>query len=64
LSNFPGLPVSRVRLAHQPVSITSAELRSLSEDMDALLGRRSEMKLRIWNVEGRLSEFDEDLIAR
>lgn len=64
LSNFPGLPVSRVQLAHQPVSITSPELRSLNEDMDALLGHRSEMKLRIWNIEGRLSEFEEDLIAR
>ena len=64
LSNFPGLPVSRVRLAHQPVSITSPELRSLNEDMDALLGHRPEMKLRIWNIEGRLSEFEEDLIAR
>ena len=64
LSSFPGLPVSRVRLAHQPVSITSGELRSLNEDMDALLGHRSDMKLRIWNIEGQLPDFDADLIAR
>ena len=64
LSNFPGLPVSRVRLAHQPVSITSGELRSLNEDMDSLLGHRSDMKLRIWNIEGQLPDFDADLIAR
>lgn len=64
LSNFPGLPRSRVELAHQPVAITSYELRELNEDMDQLLGHRSDMKLRIWNIRGRLSEFEEDLIAR
>ena len=36
----------------------------LNEDMDALLGQRPQMKLRIWNVHGRLSEFKQDLIAR
>jgi hypothetical protein len=64
LSRFPGLPVSRVQLMHQPVDVTSAELRELSEDMDALLGHRPRTKLRIWEIHGKLSEFDEDLIAR
>ena len=64
VSRFPGLPVRRVELAHQPVTITRQELRELNEDMDALLGRRPEMKLRIWNIHGRLSEFKQDLIAR
>ena len=64
LSRFPRLPLSRVHLLHEPVTITSAELRSLSEDMDALLGHQPDMKLRIWQIRGRLSEFQEDLIAR
>lgn len=64
LSRFPALPVSRVRLLHQPISITSAELRELNEDMDALLGHRPNMKLRIWQINGRLSAFDADLIAK
>jgi hypothetical protein len=64
LSRFPGLPVSRVELAHQPVTITRQELRALNEDMDALLGRRQQTKLRIWIIHGRLSEFKQDLIAR
>ena len=64
LSNFPGLPASRINLAHQPVAITSSELRSLNKELDALLGHRSDMKLRIWKIEGRLSAFQRDLIAR
>lgn len=64
LGSFPALPRSRVELPHQPVAITSSELRSLNEDMDELLGHRSDMKLRTWNIRGRLSEFEEDLIAR
>jgi hypothetical protein len=64
LSRFPGLPVERVQLSHEPVTITSGELRELSEDMDALLGHRPDMNLRIWQIDGRLSEFRQDLIAR
>lgn len=64
LRRFPALPASRIRLLHEPVSLTSAELRSLSEDMDDLLGHREHTKLRIWEIRGRLSAFHEDLIAR
>lgn len=64
LSRFPALPISRVRLLHQPIMITSGELRELNEDMDALLGHRPDMNLRIWQIDGRLSEFKDDLIAK
>jgi hypothetical protein len=64
LSHFPALPATRVQLLHQPVMITSAELRQLNEDMDVLLEHRQDMKLRIWQINGRLSEFDQDLIAK
>jgi hypothetical protein len=64
LSSFPGIPTERVRLLHAPVTITSMELRSLSEEMDRLLGSRDTMKLRIWQISGKLSSFDRDLIAR
>jgi hypothetical protein len=57
------LPVREVQLLHEPVAITSAELRSLSKDMDVLLGHREDMKLRIWQIRGSLSEFRDDLIA-
>lgn len=64
LKDFPGIPIERVRLPHEPVSLTSSELRSLSEEMDELLGHSENMRLRIWEISGRLSEFKEDLIAK
>lgn len=63
LSKFPGYPIQKVRLRHQPVTLNRRELRSLSKDMDALLGHRKSTKLRIWQIQGRLSSFREDLIA-
>jgi len=64
LKDFPGIPIERVRLSHEPVSLTSSELRSLSEEMDELLGHRENIRLRIWEIRGRLSEFKKDLIAK
>ena len=63
LSNFPGIPIEEVHLLHTPVSISSEELRSLNKEMDDLLGHRDDMKLRTWQIEGKLSSFDKDLIA-
>jgi len=63
LRNFPGLPISRVSLPHDPITITDDELQELDEDMFGLLKMHDQLKLRIWNISGSLSEFDEDLIA-
>jgi len=64
LNKFTGIPAHQVQLRHQPVSITSQELRGLNPDMDALLGHREDMKLRIWRLRGALSSFNKDLIAQ
>jgi len=64
LRRFPGLGVERVRLMHDPIRISAAELRSISEEMYEMLGRRSNMALRIWQCTGSLASFDRDLIAR
>jgi hypothetical protein len=64
LDRFPGIPSSQVELRHAPVSITSRELRSLNPDMDALLGHRQDMKLRIWRLRGAMAAFRQDLIAQ
>ena len=64
LSRFSGIPISRVDLRHEPVAISSEELRSLNREMDALLGHREDMKLRIWRLEGEISSFQQDLIAQ
>ncbi len=64
LREFPGLASERIELRHEPVSITAAELNSLNEDMDALLGHRDDMRLRIWRIRGDLQSFTADLVAR
>jgi len=64
LDNFAGIASEKVRLLHYPIDITSKELRDLNEEMDDLLGKKDDMKLRIWHIEGNLSEFNKDLIAR
>lgn len=63
LSRFPGIPIERVRLMHEPVTITSQELRHLSEEMADMFCDRERMKLRIWRIAGTLASFDDDLIA-
>jgi hypothetical protein len=64
LQHFPDLPFRRIELRHEPVSVTADELASLNEDMDALLGHREDMRLRVWRIRGDLQSFDADLVAR
>jgi len=63
LSRFPGIPIQEIKLKHEPVELTSRELREINEEMDDLLGHKPQMKLRIWEITGKLSEFKKDLIA-
>jgi hypothetical protein len=64
LKDFPGIPLEKIHLQHEPISITSKELNSLNKEMDKLLGNRENTKLRIWKIEGQISDFEDDLIAR
>jgi hypothetical protein len=64
LRTFTGIPLSQIQLRHEPVSLTSAEVRSLDKGMDKLLDHREEVKLRIWLVQGDFSSFDRDIIAQ
>jgi len=63
LRTFTGIPRSQIQLRHEPVSLTSAEVRSLDKGMDELLDHREDVKLRIWRVQGDFSSFDRDIIA-
>ncbi|MEO0142240.1 MAG: hypothetical protein ABIL15_02665, partial [candidate division WOR-3 bacterium] len=63
LSRFPGLPITRIQLTHEPVSISKDELMSIDDDIYELLKDFGEMKLRIWKIEGMLNSFNRDLIA-
>jgi len=64
LRNFPGIPLSEINLKHEPISVTSEELKGLNEEIDELLGHKNNMKLRIWKIEGMISDFKNDLIAK
>lgn len=58
-----GIPFSQIELRHEPVKLTSAEVRSLGRDLDKLLDHQDDVRLRIWRVEGDFSSFDRDIIA-
>ena len=64
LGTFTGIPRSQIQLRHEPVSLSSAEVRSLDKGLDGLLGHRDDVKLRIWQVQGDFSSFDRDIIAQ
>ena len=64
LGSFTGIPRSQIELRHEPVSLSSAEVRSLDKGMDDLLDHREDVKLRIWRVQGEFSSFDRDIIAQ
>ena len=64
LQRFPGLPLERINLEHEPITIYNEELKTLDEDMYDLLSEYKEMKLRIWKIEGELKAFNKDLIAK
>jgi hypothetical protein len=64
LRTFTGIPLNQIELRHEPVSLTSAEVRSLDKGMDELLDHREDVKLRIWRVQGDFASFDRDIIAQ
>ncbi|MEO0142872.1 MAG: DUF2330 domain-containing protein [candidate division WOR-3 bacterium] len=64
LSRFSGISIKRINLAHEPITITKEDLKSIDEDIYELLKNFSEMKLRIWKIEGELNSFIQDLIAQ
>ncbi|MCX7995935.1 MAG: DUF2330 domain-containing protein [candidate division WOR-3 bacterium] len=64
LSKFTGISVKRIELAHEPITITREDIKTIDEDMHELLKDYPEMKLRIWRIRGEMDSFSEDLIAQ
>ena len=64
LSRFPSLPIDRIKLKHDPISISQEEIKGLNEDMSELLKGYDRLRLRIWGIQGDLKDFDSDLLAR
>lgn len=61
------LPTGRhlsVRLVHEPVGVTPWELKELDSDLYRMLRHHENLKLRIWETEGKLSEFHRDIVTR
>jgi len=64
LSSFSGISIKRIQLAHDPITINQYDLKIIDEDMSELLKDYTEMKLRVWKIEGELNSFDKDLITQ
>jgi hypothetical protein len=64
LKEFHGIPIDRIELLHNPVTLTREEVQSLSPEIDELLGGEKEVKLRLWQIRGAFSSFDADLLGR
>jgi hypothetical protein len=64
LTYFPELPIHRITLEHDPITITDQETKFINEDMSELLNDYKKIRLRIWKITGELRGFDHDLFAR
>jgi len=63
LVRIPDLHPVEVRLVHRPVTVTRGELRDLDKALYRLLKNHPTSLLRIWEINGRLSGFTQDVVA-
>lgn len=64
LVRLPHLGKTRIRVAHDPVDASPAEVRALGHEEVSDLVKGRHCKLRIWEVDGPLSGFTKDIIVR
>lgn len=64
LKQFPALHPDRVALMHEPVELDTFGLRELSPEVDELLNNPTSCILRLWQIQGSLGGFRQDLIAK
>lgn len=64
LLDFTGVDYDDVQLMHEPVTIGTREVMSLSEEINEMFHSDNELTFRIWQITGRLSRFDKDLIVK
>ena len=60
----PGPGFVKVRVVHDPVTVSRNELLDLDRDIHGFFKDRPEVLLRTWEIKGRLSAFQNDVIAR
>ena len=61
--SFSGLPRWRVKVPERPVTITWQEFKRIDRKLLDFMGTPPTAKLRIWEIEGALAEFEQDLFA-
>jgi len=60
---FLGISRDKIRMVHQPVMLTGAEVSGLSKDIFGLLGSPESIQIRNWQITGRLDSFEDDVIV-
>lgn len=60
---FLGISQDRIHMMQQPVTLTGAEVASLSKDIFVMLGSPKTIQIRNWVVYGRLDSFEDDVIV-
>lgn len=64
LVRLPDLGRVKVELVHEPVSVTRIELKDLDQDLYNFLKNYPHNLLRIWEIRGPLSQFQQDVVTR
>ena len=64
LTDFPGLDKNRVELMHQLITVSNEEIAGVSDDLHGLFAAGEYLTLRIWQIQGDISSFTADLLAR
>lgn len=60
--NCLGIGRESIHLPHHPVTLTGKEVAGLSEEIHLMLGSPKSIKIRHWQVNGKLSSFKDDVI--
>jgi hypothetical protein len=60
---FTGIPRSELKVPHEPITATWQELKRIDRGVFDFMGCPGTVRLRIWEIEGELSQFKQDLLA-
>jgi hypothetical protein len=58
-----GIPEGKLKVAYSLVTASDSELEKISPDCYLLLGKPLQAKLRVWETQGKLASFNEDIVA-
>jgi hypothetical protein len=66
LGDFTGIDPDKIKLCNPPLGLNKEEVRNIDYRLDALfnLSFKETAEIRIWNIKGKASEFEKDLLAK